>query len=182
MKALIFITVFFASLSMNSQAQYYGRRYYRPVVPRYYAPVAYRPVTYYYYWHQPVVVNYQQVINYNVNAYYAAWVNQGLTNYFYGSWFMLPTRVVPNVNIGFNGLVTYNQYPYFAFNGYLHRYSTVDTCNYQLVNKLGHSVVRNFAGVCSNGYNSCAAVRDGLNYRARSFQFFCAETYRQRNF
>ena len=180
MKALIFVTVFFATLSMNSQAQYYGRRFYRPL-PRYYQPYAYRPVQYYYYWHQPAVINYQQAVNWNVNAYYNAWVTQGLTNYFYGSWFMLPARVA-NVFYGFNGFVTYNQYPYFAFNGYLHRYSAVDTCNYQLINTLGQVAVRNYVGLCNVSYNQCAAVRDGFNYRARSFQFVCAETFRQRNF
>lgn len=81
--------------------------------------------------------------------------------------------------------VTYNDgywygsdYPYFIYNGYRHRYSSFDTCNYELVDSYSDSVQRTFYFYsCSTGYDLCADLRDDLNYYENNYRYFCAERY-----
>lgn len=81
--------------------------------------------------------------------------------------------------------VTYNDgywygsdYPYFIYNGYRHRYSSFDTCNYELVDSYSDSVQRTFYSYsCSTGYDLCADLRDDLNYYENNYRYFCAERY-----
>lgn len=77
-----------------------------------------------------------------------------------------------------NGYHVLNGYPYFVFNGYQHRYSNLDTCDYQLVDRYTDSAVRYYDNrVCSAGYDECARDRDWENDNAYENRYFCAETY-----
>ncbi|MFG1481774.1 hypothetical protein ABMA79_09165 [Halobacteriovorax sp. HFRX-2_2] len=69
-------------------------------------------------------------------------------------------------------------YPYFIYNGYRHRYSAYDTCNYELVDSWSDSVERTFYSFsCSTGYDLCADLRDELNDYEYDYRYFCAERY-----
>jgi hypothetical protein len=86
------------------------------------------------------------------------------------NWLLYPTTRL-------NGHYYVDNYPYFVHNGYRHRYSNADMCNYQLVNKDTHSIVRKYNyQSCVSGYNRCAVDRDNRNERSWDNKFFCAET------
>lgn len=75
-----------------------------------------------------------------------------------------------------NGYYYSNGYPYFVFNGYQHRYSDVDLCNYELVDSYTNSVERSFHNLtCDQGYDLCADLRDDYNDRNRDYRYFCSE-------
>lgn len=77
-----------------------------------------------------------------------------------------------------NGYVMIGGYPYFVYNGYRHRYSYYDHCNYELVDTMYNSVVTSYYGrSCADSYNSCAAQRDQWNWNARGYRYFCSERY-----
>ena len=77
-----------------------------------------------------------------------------------------------------NGYRLYNGYPFFVFNGYRHRYSSYDQCNYDLVDGNTNSVQRTFSGyTCKMSYDMCADVRDNLNADYSSYRYFCAEEF-----
>jgi len=94
----------------------------------------------------------------------------------------IPYRFVYNnrwirfrVNFG-NGYTSIDGYPYYVYNGYRHRYSTYDTCDYELVDGYDNSVDRTFFGyTCAQSYDYCAQLRDDLNYGRGSYRFFCSE-------
>lgn len=72
----------------------------------------------------------------------------------------------------------FDDYPYYVYNGYRHRYSHVDTCDYQLVDSWSDTVERNFSSyTCSTGYDLCANLRDDLNEYEYDYRYFCAESY-----
>jgi hypothetical protein len=78
-----------------------------------------------------------------------------------------------------NGYWTIDNYPYYVYNGYRHRYSTYDYCNYQLVDQYDHRVVQTYWNqVCNVGYDSCSYERDRLNSQIGEYRYFCSETYR----
>lgn len=83
------------------------------------------------------------------------------------------------VHVGFdNGYRYYDDYPFFIYNGYRHRYSHVDTCDYELVDSYTGRVERTFYSyTCSNGYDMCADRRDDLNDYEWSNRYFCAERF-----
>jgi hypothetical protein len=88
---------------------------------------------------------------------------------YWNSWFRV------RVDIG-NGFSWLDNYPYFVYNGYSHRYSSDENCNYQLVDGFENSVYRDFSNYsCSTGYDMCAGLRDDLNSREYSDRFFCSE-------
>ncbi|RZF21428.1 hypothetical protein DAY19_07005 [Halobacteriovorax vibrionivorans] len=71
-----------------------------------------------------------------------------------------------------------SDYPYFIYNGYRHRYSSYDTCNYELVDSYTDHVEQTFYSyTCSVGYDICADLRDDLNYYQNDYRYFCAERY-----
>jgi hypothetical protein len=75
-----------------------------------------------------------------------------------------------------NGYYTLENYPYYVFNGYRHRYSPVDSCDYELVDGRTNSAVRSFSGwTCQQGYDACAQDRDERNYREYGYRYFCSE-------
>ncbi len=81
-----------------------------------------------------------------------------------------------------NGYHYINNYPFYIHNGYRHRYSNVETCNYQLVDKNTHSVQGRYNNnLCSVGYNSCANERDNMNNQFQENKYFCAENFKEDN-
>jgi len=83
------------------------------------------------------------------------------------------------VSVGYdNGYRYYNDYPYFVYNGYRHRYSHIDRCDYELVDSYTGRVERRFnTYTCSTGYDLCADKRDDLNDYEWDTRYFCAERY-----
>lgn len=77
-----------------------------------------------------------------------------------------------------NGYFNYNNYPYFVYNGYRHRYSRTDNCNYELVDGYNNDTERNFSTYsCSTGYDLCADVRDQMNRYESGYRYFCSEKF-----
>jgi hypothetical protein len=77
-----------------------------------------------------------------------------------------------------DGYRWYMDYPYFVYNGYLHRYSHIDTCNYDLVDSYDNTTYRSFGGyTCATGYDLCADLRDSLNWQRSEYRYFCSERF-----
>jgi hypothetical protein len=75
-----------------------------------------------------------------------------------------------------DGYHYYNDYPYFIYNGYRHRYSHLDYCNYELVDSDDYSVRNDYyAYTCNTGYDRCSERRDDLNDLYGYNRFFCSE-------
>lgn len=93
-------------------------------------------------------------------------------NYIYGHWIFYPAT-------GYNnGYWKLDNYPYYVYNGYRYRYSSVDYCNYQLVDQNNHMVVNNYWNqICNTGYDACSLERDRLNSGMGEYRYFCSETY-----
>lgn len=82
-------------------------------------------------------------------------------------------RWATNYNNGYY----WDNYPFFVYNGYRHRYSSVDRCDYELVDSYDEETVREFSGYsCNVGYDRCAEVRDDWNYDEEDNRYFCSET------
>ncbi len=138
----------------------------------YHRPYGHRHYRYYYYSHDPYYYHSGYHHHHYSHGYYY-YMRDEHPNYFYVHWYFYPTKRP-------NGYVEVNGYPYYSFNGYLHRYSAIERCNYQLVNGYNHKVKETYWDyTCQEGYNLCAVKRDRLNRRARSFKYFCAETFRE---
>jgi len=76
-----------------------------------------------------------------------------------------------------NGYHWYNNYPWFVYNNFLHRYSDTDNCNYELVDSFYDEVIDRFHSMsCRIGYDKCARVRDDWNWEEREERYFCSET------
>ncbi len=82
-------------------------------------------------------------------------------------------------SIGYgNGYHWHNDYPYFVYNGYLHRYSHLDNCDYELVDSYTNTSYRSYLGyTCSVGYDLCADLRDDLNDSEYDHRYFCSEEF-----
>ena len=77
---------------------------------------------------------------------------------------------------GFMGYRVFNGYPYFVYNGFRHRYSSVDLCDYDLIDSYSDTVESSYYGLrCSQAYDQCAWDRDIYNDGERDFRYFCAE-------
>ncbi|MCF8059055.1 MAG: hypothetical protein K9K67_07150 [Bacteriovoracaceae bacterium] len=75
-----------------------------------------------------------------------------------------------------DGYFVFDGYPFFVYNGYRHRYSAYDICDYDLVDGYNNSVERTFYGYsCQQAYDYCADLRDDLNWRRSDFRYFCSE-------
>ncbi len=69
-----------------------------------------------------------------------------------------------------------NNYPWYNYNGYSHRYSHVDMCNYELVDGWNNTVERTYYNnTCSTGYDLCASQRDQMNSWSSDYRYFCSE-------
>jgi hypothetical protein len=81
-----------------------------------------------------------------------------------------------------NGYVQINSYPYFVYNGYRHRYSRYDICDYDLVDSHYNEVTKTFYGrSCADSYDRCAMLRDDYNWNEYSNRYFCSEAIDYRN-
>ncbi|MBS3768501.1 MAG: hypothetical protein KGY75_10340 [Candidatus Cloacimonetes bacterium] len=79
----------------------------------------------------------------------------------------------------YNGFCFYNGYPYFVYNGYLHRYSSYDPGSYDLVDSYTNNVYATFYGSSiKQSYDRCAELRDLLNNKLGEYRYFCAEKYK----
>ena len=79
-----------------------------------------------------------------------------------------------------NGYIMYSNYPYYAYNGYRHRYSNYDLCNYELVDGHNNRTVRTYPSfTCSRGYDQCSVERDRLNYSTSNYRYFCSERFQR---
>jgi len=69
-----------------------------------------------------------------------------------------------------------NNYPYYVYNGYMHRYSRYDMCDYHLVDGVQNYTVQSFYGMsCADAYDRCADLRDSYNQNDYSYRYFCSE-------
>lgn len=68
--------------------------------------------------------------------------------------------------------------PYYVYNGYRHRYTPVEICDYELVDGHSNRTYETFYGQnCSRGYDNCADLRDELNWYEYDDRYFCAERF-----
>ncbi|WP_127716648.1 hypothetical protein [Halobacteriovorax sp. HLS] len=75
-----------------------------------------------------------------------------------------------------NGYYWWDDYPWYSYNGYRHRYSRIDYCNYELVDGYNNTVERRFYNyTCNTGYDLCADLRDNLNSYEYGYRYFCSE-------
>ena len=95
-------------------------------------------------------------------------------HHYYRSWLMWSV----DVNIYVNGYYAFNNYPYYVFNGYRHRYSSVDLCDYDLVDSYSDTIEKTFYGLsCKRAYDKCAFERTIFNESERDYRYFCAEKF-----
>jgi len=72
----------------------------------------------------------------------------------------------------------WDNYPYYVYNGYMHRYSNVDRCDYELVDGHTNTTVSTFHNYyCSTGYDVCSQMRDQYNSSSSSYRYFCSERF-----
>lgn len=77
-----------------------------------------------------------------------------------------------------NGFVVQNGYPYYVWNGYLHRYSSTDEGSYDVVDSYTDTIYATFYGQnIRQAYDRAAEMRDILNYREKADRYFCAERF-----
>ena len=131
-------------------------RPYRPVVIRHYRA------------HAPYARPYVHTIRYvrPYDYYFAA-----RRYHIYRYWLFEP------VTYGYsNGYYVFNNYPYYVYQGYRHRYSSVDLCSYQLVDSTSNTSVKSFTErVCQAAYDECSLERDVANQNLSEVRYFCAE-------
>ena len=78
-----------------------------------------------------------------------------------------------------DGYIQFAGYPYFVYNGYRHRYSAYDNCNYDLVDGYNNRIEARFYGMsCMDSYDRCAELRDDYNWYDEDYRYFCSETNR----
>lgn len=125
------------------------------------------------YRHRPHRHTYSPSRRYSRSAY-RSYVRSLNPSYFYFNWVLYPTSRV-------NGYFVINGYPYYVYNGYQHRYSYNDYCDYQLVDSYTDSVYQYFDNqMCAVAYDRCAIERDRQNNYERDERFFCAEVFDSR--
>ena len=140
--------------------------------------------------------------NYQVNINISLWSNpinyfNSFQNFYSGSWFFRPAP--RNLQQGFGLYIAPNGYPYWLHNGFMHRYSNVDLCNYQLIeesrrqiinyDRWGRAhrrvvpirqVVRNIpTSTCLAGFQACHQLLYSYPWKRWNSRYFCAETYRR---
>ncbi len=107
--------------------------------------------------------------------YYTHLYSNARSCYYYDWLYCYTSRV--------NGYHIIDDYPFYVYNGYYHRYSDSDSCNYQLVDSYTRRVVKSYWNLsCRRSYDQCAMERDFWNFKEFSNRFSCAETYRAQNY
>jgi hypothetical protein len=125
--------------------------------------------------HVPYTVVHRHRIVLTPTIYYTHLYRNAQSCYYYDWLFCYTSRT--------NGYYLIDDYPFYVYNGYYHRYSNYDTCNYQLVDTYTRRVVRNYWNLtCNRAYDQCSSERDYWNYREYSNRFACAETYRNQSY
>ena len=77
-----------------------------------------------------------------------------------------------------DGFRFHESYPYYVYNGYLHRYSDQDRCDYELVDGLTNETVEYYDDYrCNVGYDLCADDRDYYNRVENDYRYFCSERF-----
>ena len=77
-----------------------------------------------------------------------------------------------------DGFRFYESYPYYIYNGYLHRYSNVDRCDYELVDGWTNESIEYYDNYqCNLGYDLCADDRDYYNRNEGDYRYFCSERF-----
>jgi hypothetical protein len=103
----------------------------------------------------------------NPNSYYHG-VDSG---YVYQDWLFEPAPF--HYSYGYNCI---GGYPYYVHNGYKHRYSSVDMCNYELLDLEATNPVKTFYNIaCNIAFDQCAAKRDQLNDKEDMQKYVCVE-------
>lgn len=160
------------NVRVSSSARVYSRpnrQYYGSA--EYHSPYHYRQYEFSVYNHSASVRVTTRHRRYSNSNYYVRVRNKN-RNYIYIHWYYYPTSKQ-------NGYYTFRGYPYYVHYGYRHRYSSIDQCNYQLIDKYDHKVIASFYNMsCKEGYDSCAILRDSKNNQEREFRYSCAETFR----
>lgn len=87
------------------------------------------------------------------------------------NWVTVPTAFYYN-----DGLHCIDDYPYIVHTGYRHRYSTIELCDYELVDMVENKAIKSFYDeACNIGFDKCAAKRDQLNEKEESQRYLCLE-------
>lgn len=101
-------------------------------------------------------------------------------SYFYFNWI-----IIPNTTVEY-GFYNFNSMPYYSYQYNLTRYSQVDSCNIQLVDRKTWRVGANFFPdrytTCFEAVNQCSDLRDRLNQRSGRLRFECLETFRESSY
>src|SRR5690606_37214062 len=136
-------------------------------------PIGYTPIRYVHYYHAPYRAPYVHTIRYYRTYDWYSYVLRSHPTYIYANWIFYPAS-------GYvNGYHTFDNYPYYVYNGYRHRYSSRDYCNYQLVDTHNHQVVQTYWNqTCNTGYDLCSQERDRINAQMNEYRYFCSETFR----
>ncbi len=162
-------------------ARHYGTYYYwRPFnyyhARYHYITVFHVPYSYTSYDYEPISYDWTSY------QYYRFLHNNDMQHALYINWIF---RSVEETNQEYqnNTFNFIDGYPYWVINGYMHRYSSTDTCNYQLIDKYSMRVVESyFRMTCNRGYDNCAIEKNKLNLEEKSLRFTCAETFRPSNY
>ncbi len=110
-----------------------------------------------------------RVSRYTTPRHYHVIVNN---YYIYNEWLLEPVDFYYT-----DGYWEIDNYPYYVDNGYRYRYSTVDQCQYDLVDGDSNTVAgRTELMACNEAFDLCAADRDVRNTEVGMDRFFCAES------
>ncbi len=128
-----------------------------------YRPARHRPTTYE---RIPTRIRYQAASDYHHR------VNR---SFIYVHWVLEPAHYRYN-----EGHCYYDDYDWYVYQGYRHRYSDEDKCDYQLIDTRTNTVVQSFSnGSCKQSYDDCATQRDILiasaDYWDLKDYYICAE-------
>ncbi len=137
---------------------------------------------YYYSFHVPFVYTGPFQYSWNTYEYYRFLKNNSFDHAIYMNWIFNSVENYDG-NYANNSCQSLDNYPFWIYNGYAHRYSRNDRCNYQLIDKYSMTVVESYFGqMCNQGYDNCASLRDNLNGAENAYRFSCAETFRPQNY
>ncbi len=125
----------------------------------------YKPVTP----HKTVSVQLRGVNRFNNPSNYYRYVPR---QYVYVNWIYYPTSFDYD-----DGYYVIDDYDYYVYQGYRHRYSDEDKCNYELVRVKDYKVMQQYYDIsCKQAYDQCAVARDKLNGTSDAAQnYVCVE-------
>lgn len=119
--------------------------------------------------------NYRHHIYFTPNLYYTHLYTHANMCY-YSNWIYCYTSRP-------NGFYIIDGYPYYVYNNNYHRYSSFDSCNYQLIDTFYGIPQESYWGVtCKNALDKCLSEMDYRNFTVNANQYSCAETHRPSNF